>query len=139
MSDAPQLSPRKAAERARRARPGFSAGHYFLLVFLFGAALLVLTDNVRAFASYLYHPYSITILIVIGGMYLMQKGSDRSRIYQMELREMRRRRLEELEFHRQLERELSAALEQLKSRASDADASARQAIEAAVSRLRDKI
>lgn len=110
MSNETNPSPSAPAEpRAKRSKPSFSAGHYFLLVVFVGVALLVLTDNMRTFAQYLYRPYSFFILIVIGAMYLLQKGSDRSRMYRIELRAIRRRRIEEQRFFREVEADLKEA------------------------------
>jgi len=72
-----------------------------------------MTDNVGPLARYLYSPYSISILVVIGAMHLLQQGADRSRMYRLELREMRRRRLEDLQFYRRAERDLQALAERL--------------------------
>ncbi|MCX7017116.1 MAG: hypothetical protein NTW86_31895 [Candidatus Sumerlaeota bacterium] len=144
--DTPAQSKMRGAERApKRTKASFSAGYYFLLVALGGAALLVLTDNVGAFAHYIYSPYSISILVVIGAMYLLQKGGDRSRMFRLELRAMRRRRLEDIQFFRKAERDLDSVAELLGGRGPGGSApsaqdlpKAREALENLLDQIRNR-
>jgi hypothetical protein len=143
MASDTQPTPRR--KKSPRSKPTFSAGHYFLLVALAGAGLLVMTDKVEPFVDYLYRPYSLVILIVIGAMYLLQKGSDRSRVYRLELLAMRRRRVEYLQFHRDIADQLEGVSRQIRevSRGSSQPApqnlkAAQAELDKAIEELRDQ-
>lgn len=142
---AAETQPRSGGKKSPRAKPTFSAGHYFLLVALVGAGLLVMTDNVGPFVQYLYRPYSLVILVVIGAMYLLQKGSDRSRMYRLELRDMRRRRVENLQFRRELADRLERVSKQIGETAGQSESdlpeglsAAKKELDAAVEDLRER-
>ncbi|MCX7765484.1 MAG: hypothetical protein N2246_02105 [Candidatus Sumerlaeia bacterium] len=68
--------------------------------------LLLVTNNVETFIRVLYNPISFLVLVVILGEYIILKSADRSRIYKIELEQLRRRQLEYLKVFHRLEQEL---------------------------------
>jgi len=139
------LQPSSREKKQPRSKPAFSAGHYFVLVALVGAGLLVMTDKVEPFVEYLYQPFSLVILVVIGSMYLMQKGSDRSRVYRLELLAMHRRRVEDIQLHRDVASQLEKAsdktreaLDESPENAAEKLNAANAGLEKAIEQLRDR-
>ncbi len=68
--------------------------------------LLLVTNNVETFIRVLYSPISFLVLVVVLGEYIILKSADRSRIYKIELEQLRRRQLEYLKVFHLLEQEL---------------------------------
>lgn len=68
--------------------------------------LLLVTNNVETFIRVLYSPISFLVLVVVLGEYIILKSADRSRIYKIELEQLRRRQLEYLKVFHHLEQEL---------------------------------
>ncbi|MFH0794721.1 MAG: hypothetical protein V2A74_11880 [bacterium] len=82
--------------------PRITYGEILIGVVVLGLLLLLFTHNLKL----LYNPMMFLLLIVIIGQYLIQKGVDRSRIYQMQLQQLQAKREEDLAFLRDVEREI---------------------------------
>ncbi|MFW6304082.1 MAG: hypothetical protein ACOC2L_05615 [Candidatus Sumerlaeota bacterium] len=74
-----------------------------ITVFLIG---LILQVGWETFLDLLYRPVAIVIIVFLAIEYILIKGRDRSRIYRIELQQLREKRREDIEFIRNLEEDL---------------------------------
>ncbi len=65
--------------------------------------------------KYLYEPLPIIVIVILMIEYILLKGRDRSRIYKIELEKMRKKRAGDIEFMRNLERDLQGLRDNIDS------------------------
>lgn len=74
-----------------------------ILIFTLG---MIWSGWAGSLLKYLYEPLPIIIIVILMIEYILLKGRDRTRIYKIELEKMRKKRAGDIEFMRNLEREL---------------------------------
>ena len=87
-------------------RMGLKSFWLILVIFIVFGAGFVLSGGGVEFLRYLYNPVAVVVVIFAMIEYIVLKGRDRSRIYHLELEQLRQRRHEEIDFLRNLEEEL---------------------------------
>lgn len=89
--------------------------------------LLLVSNNVESFIRLLYSPVSFLVLIVVIGEYIILKSADRSRIYKIELDQLRELQMRRIKMFHRLEQqldELIASLENIQKNATDVNSQA---------------
>lgn len=86
-----------------------------VVVFLVG---VVWSGRAGHILSFLYKPLSIVLIVVLTIEYILLKGRDRTRIYKIEVEKMQKKRDDDIELMRNLERELIALEKNLDSLAA---------------------
>ena len=75
-----------------------------VIVFLITLCVLMLvTNNVESFFRLLYNPVSFLILVIVLAEYIVLKSADRTRIYRIEVDQLRSRLLEQVKAQHQIE------------------------------------
>jgi purine-cytosine permease-like protein len=90
-------------ERRRRA---VTSAEILVIAAILLCIVLLFTGSFSTFFSILYSPFSFIILVVIITEYIILKGTDRSRIYRIEIDRLREKRKEDIAFNREIEAEL---------------------------------
>jgi len=102
-------------ERKRRAGSLGSKSRWIILAIIaIFAAGIALSGQGRSFLRYLYGPVAIIVVIFAIIEYIVLKGRDRSRIYRLELDQLRARRRQDVEALRGVDEELARIQEDLR-------------------------
>ncbi|HUT23715.1 MAG TPA: hypothetical protein VM492_05185, partial [Sumerlaeia bacterium] len=106
----PSSGPASSRDRSRRRRPRppspLKNALLILAIITVFALGVVLSGGAKEFIRVLYGPVPLVIAILLIIQYILLKGRDRSRLYKMELDQVRLKRREETDFLRRLEGEL---------------------------------
>jgi len=89
--------------------------------------LLLVSNNVESFIRVLYSPVAFLVLIVVIGEYIILKSADRSRIYKIELDQLRHLQMARIKMFHRLEQQLDeilASLDSIQKNAVDNDSKA---------------
>jgi len=77
-----------------------------ILTILIFVLLLFFSGHLPQFLGLIYSPVSFLILVIIIGEYIILKGIDRSRIYRIQLRALRSKRNDDIQFLRAVEQKI---------------------------------
>jgi hypothetical protein len=106
----PSSDPASSRDRSRRRRPRppspLKNALLILAIIAVFALGVVLSGGAKEFVRVLYGPGPLVVAILLILQYILLKGRDRSRLYKMELDQVREKRREEADFLRRLEAEI---------------------------------
>jgi hypothetical protein len=128
--------------RRRRHENRFRPKARWLILALFAvfSAGIVLSGNGRDFLRYLYSPVAIIVVIFAIAEYIVLKGRDRSRIYRLELDQMREKRHQEIDFLHEMEDELRETERALEALGDGGDSAAEAGkVRARLAALRERL